>query len=558
MNFKLKILLFLVILLGFFLRIYNLEKVPPSLFSDEVDAGYQALAFNHCLSDYFGTKTPTHFKSIADYRTALPILSISLSQKLFGTNDFSVRFPSVFFGTLSILIFYLIGKIIYKSQSFGLILAFTSSINPWLIHYSRTAFEVSTMLFVILLSIYFWLIFLEKQKNLYLLLCLVSLLSSAYIYSTAKLYIFLIGIYYLTFSFKQVITIKLSKLILIFITLLLLASPLIFSTLNGQSGYRFSYISIFADPTISDQVDYYRYLDIPQPSRQVGASTSFLSKLFHNKYLYILNSFTTKYLSSFSTDFLFNQGDSNLRHGFKLFGYFYKFEFFIFLIGIYQVIKKKHKYNSFFIFLLLIAPIPFALTNDSVGPHATRLILMTLPILYIISNGFHLLLRLQLQLKFKFIFLVFYLFLISNFTNFYLKNYPHLSARAFHTGIKQSIQLQNKYKSNYDKIFVSQKFEPMLIFYLYYNQYLPNSCNINNLTTVELPYIAGKSFDNYYIGNIEWSSIKQITQDQKILFVVTQEEMESIRLQIEPLNPSIIDETINFYETEPKFILFTI
>ena len=98
----------------------------------------------------------------------------------------------------------------------------------------------------------------------------------------------------------------------------------------------------------------------------------------------------------------------------------------------------------------------------------------------------------------------------------------------------------------------------MLIFYLYYNQYLPNSCNINNLTTVELPYIAGKSFDNYYIGNIEWSSIKQITQDQKILFVVTQEEMESIRLQIEPLNPSIIDETINFYETEPKFILFTI
>jgi len=554
MNLKSRLFLFLIILLGLFLRIYDLEKVPPSLFSDEVDAAYQALSFNHCHTDYFGRSIPIHFKSIADYRTALPILSISLSQQIFGVNDFSVRFPSVFFGTLSILIFYFIGKNISKSESSGLILAFISSVNPWLIHYSRTAFEVSAMLFVILISIYFWLIFLKNQKKRFLILCLVSLLSSAYIYSTAKLYIFFIGIYYIITSFKQIIKIQLSKLILIFSILLLLATPLIISTLAGQSGYRFSYISIFADPTISDQVDYFRYLDIPQNLRQVGVSTPFFSKLFHNKYLYILNSFTNKYLSSFSTDFLFNQGDNNLRHGFKLFGYFYKFEFFILLLGIYQTIKKKSKYNTFFIFLLLTSPIPFALTNDSVGPHSTRLILMTIPILYFLSIG----LKLILKSKFKFLLIIFYTFSVLNFTNFYFKNYSHLSARAFHTGIKQSIQLQNKYKNSYDKIFVSQKFEPMLLFYLYYNQYLPNSCNIDNLTTIEFPYITGKSFSNFYIGNIEWSSVKQITQDQKILFVVTQEEMEAIKLQINPLSPSIIDETINFYETEPKFILFTI
>jgi len=554
MNLKLRLLFILVVFLGLFLRIYNLEQVPPSLFSDEVDAGYQALAFNHCLTDYFGTKNPTHFKSLADYRTALPILSISQSQKIFGVNDFSVRFPSVFFGTLSIFIFYFIGKNITKSHSSGLILAFVSSINPWLIHYSRTAFEVSAMIFAILLSIYFWLIFLKKQKNDYLLLSLISLLFSAYIYSTAKLYILFIGIYFLIFSFKQIIKIKLTKLILFFSILLLLTTPLIISTLSGQSGYRFSYISIFADPTISDQVDYFRYLDIPQNLRQVGVSTPFFSKLFHNKYLYILSSFTTKYLSSFSPDFLFNQGDSNLRHGFKYFGYFYKFEFFLLLLGIYQTIKHKQKFSSFFIFLLLISPIPFALTNDSIGPHATRLILMTLPLLYFISSG----LELILKSKFKFMLLVFYIFSALSFTNFYFKNYSHLSARAFHTGIKQSIQLQNKYKHEYNKIFVSQKFEPMLLFYLYYNQYLPDLCNIENLNTIELPYITGKSFNNYYIGNIEWSSVQQITQDQKILFVVTQEEMEAIRLQIKPLNPSIIDETTNFYETEPKFILFTI
>jgi len=299
MNLKSRLFLFLIILLGLFLRIYDLEKVPPSLFSEEVDAAYQALSFNHCHTDYFGRSIPIHFKSIADYRTALPILSISLSQQIFGVNDFSVRFPSVFFGTLSILIFYFIGKNISKSESSGLILAFISSVNPWLIHYSRTAFEVSAMLFVILISIYFWLIFLKNQKKRFLILCLVSLLSSAYIYSTAKLYIFFIGIYYLITSFKQIIKIQLSKLILIFSILLLLATPLIISTLAGQSGYRFSYISIFADPTISDQVDYFRYLDIPQNLRQVGVSTPFFSKLFHNKYLYILNSFTNKYLSSF-------------------------------------------------------------------------------------------------------------------------------------------------------------------------------------------------------------------------------------------------------------------
>lgn len=151
-----------IIFLSGFVRIYHLNILPPSLFYDEIDAGYQAQNFNQNKTDYYGNKFPIHFHSFGDFRTSLYIYSISLIKKIIPDLDVSIRLPSAIFGVLSVFIIYLITK--------SLIPSFLVAISPWAIHYSRIGFEASGMLLFIFLGIYFWQKFLKKSNtyNLYL------------------------------------------------------------------------------------------------------------------------------------------------------------------------------------------------------------------------------------------------------------------------------------------------------------------------------------------------------------------------------------------------------
>ncbi len=556
------VLFLLILLLSIFMRSFRISRNPPALFSDEVDAAYQAFVFNRCQSDYYGNKFPIHFKSMSDYRTPALIYLISLSQHFFGINNFSARFPSLFFGCLIPLVFYLIG-ISTKNKKLAFSLFFVSAVNPWLIHYSRSAFEVSGMLFFIFLSILNWQVFLTKKNIKYLFVSLVSLLVSTYFYSTAKLAIIFMAVFYFITCFSYLKKINIKRYLLPLVLLFIIFLPMAYSTLKGQAGYRFSYISIFSDPTISSQVDHSRYLDIKSDSQLVGVKTPLFSKIFHNKYLSIFKTFLNNYLKSFSTDFLFISGDSNLRHGFRLFGYFYPFELLLLLLGLYICFRARHvsPLSYLFLFLLLIAPIPYSLTRDSLGPHATRLILLTLPILYFIGLSLYYIFKTHSALL-KIIILSFYIFSISNFYYYYQLNYPHLSASSWHTGISKSITKLAFYQDNYHQIYFSNKYEPALFFYLYQTNLLPYSqCNIfDNMPFVDQPVVSGyHPNDKYYFGNINWTEVKkQYQPDKNSLYVISETELNTVTQAIAPLLTKPKYTTANTYESEPKFIFFEI
>ena len=87
-------------------RLFNLNNLPPALFADEVDAGYQAKFFNQNHTDYFGNYFPSHFHSFSDWRTPLYIYSIAIFQKLPLNQDIATRLPSALFGILSVYFFF--------------------------------------------------------------------------------------------------------------------------------------------------------------------------------------------------------------------------------------------------------------------------------------------------------------------------------------------------------------------------------------------------------------------------------------------------------------------
>lgn len=504
------ITLTLIVFTALFLRVYHLQTLPPALFSDEVDIANQVKSFRGFQTDYYGNPYPIHFHSFSDWRTPLQIYSSVLVS--FFTSDpiLIVRLPSVLFSVLSIIVFYLV------TNSF--LAALLLALSPWSIHYGRSGFEVSGMLFSLLTGIYFWLKFAKIPRFIFLVLSLFFVCLSPYFYSTAKLFIIFLVPLLLFLWFKTSKFISPKYLIILSLFGLLFLSPLIIDTVRSRAGYRFSYISIFTEPHREQITDTLRYQDIllSHPG-QIGVKTPLLSYFLHNKFELVFEKFISNYFSSFSTTFLFLRGDENLRQGFGTHGLFYLIDFLLILVGSVIYFKKPNKLGTFFLIFLLFSPIPFSLTRDSATPHATRLIFMLLPFLYFSS----------LALRKYLIFLPFYLISFLLFWHQYTIHYPQLSARFWHYGLKEAVLAANNTSSS--SVYFSDSYEPFLPFFLLYSTY-PGRAISGNIASTIHPIsnnlIDGKEIDNrYFFGQINWD-LAATSSDS--LFVLPQSQFENL------------------------------
>jgi len=504
------ILFGLTLILGSFFRLYQLDSFPPSLFSDEIDAGYQAKVFLEQHTDYFGNPWPIHFQSFADWRTPALIYSMALSFKLFGVSALTLRLPSAFFGILCLPILYLLIKNLTKNKHLALFGMALLTFSPWHIHYSHVAFELTTMLFFLFWGLERLLIYTQTKKPKYFFQTIVLLLLSTYSYSTAKLFVvFILLLSLLIFRKKLTKPLLCKKSLLPFALLFLLALPMIFSTLKGESGYRFSYINIFTDPTTGQQINRDREKVAVQikGAKTLALETPLLAKIYHNKPLSWAQTFLKNYFSAFSTEFLFIKGDQNLRHSFKNMGLLLYPESILLLLGLVHILASKPTNQSRLLLgLLLLAPIPFALTRDSPGPHASRLIIM-LPLLIILETyGLqYLLKKLKKPILPLFALFISFFFFSSVFCQHYLYQYPHLSERVFHAGLKEAVLSSLEKQKEYQNIYFSNKQEPFLPFFLFWG---PHQTDIHTLalSPVENDNFTGQKINQFHFGRLNLGS----------------------------------------------------
>ena len=535
MKTKPLLILISILILATVTRLWNLSHFPPALFSDEVDAGYQAMVFNYQGTDYYGNYLPAHFHSFSDWRTPALIYSIAFFQKIGISPDISVRLPSAIFGLISILLIYLITK--------STLPAFLLAISPWAIHYSRTGFEVSGMIMVLLAGIYFWQQYLRSKKLFSLLLAVLFFALAPYFYSTANLFLLIITVLALIIWFPQIKLISFKHLVAAFLFGIFLLLPIAVDTFQGRSGFRFSYIGIFTQPHREQVTDQLRYEDSLLNHRgELGVKTTLVSKLMHNKYQLVFQKFISNYVSSFSTDFLFLSGDGNIRHGFGGHGLLYLLDLFFVPFGIYIYFKKPDKLGRFFFWLLLLAPIPFSLTRDSLTPHATRLILMLPSLVYFAYLG----------LQRRPFFIVFYFFCFLNFAHYYLVHYPQASAASWHSSLKEAVILAGN-PSN-QNLYFSDSFEPFMPFFLFYNRYLPSDRTpiTAHLKHYENDYFDGTALDDhYFFGHLNWS---KAAQNPRAVFIISAAEYQTLSNQSDY---TIVAATGKPYLSSPEFYLLT-
>jgi mannosyltransferase len=163
-------LLSLIVLVGAGLRIYKLGS--HDLWFDEAISSYIAGHIAHITWD----KNPPLYYLLLHFWT-----------KFFDNGEFQLRSLSAIFGIASIFVLYKLGGLFDKKA--GLISAFLLAISPIYIWYSQEARNYSLAIFTVLLSVYFFILALRKNKPI---LWVFFAISSAISLYSSYYYLFII------------------------------------------------------------------------------------------------------------------------------------------------------------------------------------------------------------------------------------------------------------------------------------------------------------------------------------------------------------------------------
>lgn len=427
-----KLLLILICALFLSTRLYKIAEIPVSVYWDEASIGYNAYSIIQTGKDEWGKTFPLHFRAFGEFKLPVYIYTAAVFIKIFGLNALAVRLPAVFFSLGVIILTYLLATKLSEGKQIGLLSSFFLSISPWFFIFSRTGYEVTAGLAFYLLAIYFFLI---NNKNIwYVFLSTVSFILSAYSYNSFRIIIpitILVLIIYYFMDLKHILKKGLLPLILSGVILIISIIPI-----------------------------YRLYVYDAGISRFQAVST--------NK-----TSFIKNYLSHFSLDFLILSGDKNLRSQQAGFGQLYLPELIFILLGIVYLIKSKKKYRFLPLALLLLGPIPAAITKES--PHALRAI-SSVPYISIIAASGVIYIRKFIPLRYVtelVVILISSAFFVNYFTHF-LTSYPVQSSKDWQYGYKEIFTNYEADFNKYEQILVADEYAQPYIFALFYLKYDPN------------------------------------------------------------------------------------
>lgn len=439
-----KIVLFFLLFSAFFLRVYRLDHL--ELFGDEVDVGYQAYSLWQTGRDYLGNRLPLYIHSFSEWRAPLLMYLTAPFVALLGLNELGVRSVPVFCGLLNIFLIYFLVKLLTKKEKLALISGFVLAFSPWHIHYSRTGFEVTLLLSLILLGTIFFV--LEKWFFSALFFGL-----SFYAYNTANVFLPL-WLLILVFVFRK--KIKREKIVFPLIIFSVFFLAIVFNAFFGQGSARFKLISIFNNPKTIDRIVF---------QRTTGLENGLIERVFHNKLTGWGKEFLTNYLTAFSPQFLFLTGDPNPRHNPPGSGEFYWFFLPFLLMGVFELAKSKDRVFKTLIFSwLFLGPVPASLTVGG-GNQATRLFLSIVPLSILISIG--------LEMVFKGLGKIIVFGLVGLGLIFWLHNYfVHYLKEEYqwwHYGYKGAMTWVKDQEDDYQRILINNQ-EPGLVRYLFWTK----------------------------------------------------------------------------------------
>ncbi len=464
---KYRISLIFIIILAAFLRFYKLGSVPVGLHRDEAFLGYNAYSLLKTGREMSGDLLPIHFRSFLYSPGGYSYLAIP-GVAIFDLNAFSTRFPSAFFGTLTVVVFYFLTK---KLSTNNYLLSTSATlfvtVNPWHINLSRTATENTVVLFFVICGTYFYLSWLKNQKLIPLLFGILVFSCTLFIYQAPRAFVPLLLIllpisYWQSLPLRKRLTAFLPALVSLIIVGLIFISP--------TRGLRFQTVSIFGNGRTQ--------LILDEQLREDGISRIdiYLSRLFHNKPLAYLTTFSQNYFAHWNYDFLFSDRGLPDRYRVPNVGLLLPIEILLIPLGFWTISRKNKSLTFVLLGWILIGPIGSALAFDDV-PNLQRTLLTYPPLALFSAYGLVFMLSKINQLRLKYflntiLVSVFVLQLSAYVHAYYIHQIVHHPWYR-HEGYEKLITEVNQLKDKYEKIIVTNHESAPGIFFLFYNRFDP-------------------------------------------------------------------------------------
>lgn len=521
-----KIILLTIILVAAVLRFYKLAELPPALEWDEAATAYDANSILRTGRDQYGNFLPLSIRSIDDYKPPLYTYLTSVSIAVFGWNDFAIRFPAAFLGTLAIFTTYGMTQILFQRQKLSILVALLLAVSPWHVNFSRLALETNSTIFFTTFGM--WAFFKGLKNGKYLILTAVLFGLDLYLYHNARVFIPLISTALLVMYWRMLWEQKKYALIAAVIACIFVVRLIpIMTSIEGQM--RFRGTSIFTE-SVSLETAKLKNLYTGWRVDDTEAGYGWLGQKIHSEKVMFSFMLLKNYMLHFNPAFWIFTDDSPRHHVTSL-GILYLVDLPFVYFGLYYLLRQKNKKHILLLLLwILFVPIPAAVTRDVPHSLRTAIFLPTFQILIGLGilGAFDTLKHRRIK---TFLFSgvgILYVLNIALYLHLYYMHYAKDTSEFWQYGRREAAEYAESLKEKYERIIVSNRMEHPLVFFLYYLKYDPIKYLREGGTVTGGWAETRNKFDKYQFRQI----IYEEQADEKTLFVGLPGEFPS---DLEPL-----------------------
>src|SRR3989344_9427343 len=239
-----------IFFVGLFIRLNALSSFPVGFHQDEASVGYNGYSLLITGKDDNNNSFPLYIDMFGDnrpsgyhYLTIIPIM-------LFGLTEFSTRFSSALFGSITVFAIFFFVVTIFRDKRLGLISAFLLTIAPWHFVLSRASAEAIVALFFILSGFSLIIYSLRNQKLLFLFSGTLLVSFSFFFYHTPRIFVPLLFFSLILFLFSTLRRYNGNRYKISLIGSFLFLSILVFTLvflIKGGTG-RYNQVNIFSFP----------------------------------------------------------------------------------------------------------------------------------------------------------------------------------------------------------------------------------------------------------------------------------------------------------------------
>ena len=440
----------IIIFVGSFVRLYQIDAFPLGLNQDEASIGYEAFSLASYGIDRAGMSWPIHFVSWGSGQNALYAYLILPFIKLAINNSLTIRLPMAIIGCISlILVFIFVRKTMPNEK--GLVVLFLFATMPWHIMKSRWGLESNIFPDLILGALICMYFGIHNKKRFLMILSSAILGLSTYAYGTSYLFvpILLIFVYGYLLKIKKI---KFREVVGYFLITTIIALPMILFVIINYFKLNTINIGVIVIP----RLPYNRFTAI------TSVNGNFISNCIDN-FLKVLR-------------ITFYQKDGMPLNYMDGFGIFYLFSLPLLVYGIIIYFKKYREYK--YVNVIFITLVCGLLVGMMVDGNINRLNIIWLPMMAFIIMGV-----IDLTGRNKYLKIIIYTVYLISFVLFnyhYFGDYQDKIAMINNYGLEDSILSIDQSEDVYITDTINQPY----IFWLYYKKispyyYIDNSTILN-------------------------------------------------------------------------------